>query len=194
MEPDLVRVATRLVGVLGAEDCLLVGGMAVAAHGYVRATEDVDLVVRCPLAEARRRLGAHGIQATLFRGDPRGGDFPCLKGVVEGSRFDILPPLVPLEWEQALVVTTEGGPLRIVSLEGLLRLKLRAQGVQDVLDVAVLVLRHPEHRALAREIAQAHRVQQRLDQFLADRRTQAPAEAQRRNEEGPRRRPRRRRR
>jgi hypothetical protein len=181
-DADLVRLAARLASTLGTEQCLLVGGLAVAGHGYVRATDDIDLIVRYPLAEARRRLAAKGIGARLTKGDVSEGDFPCLKGVLEGIRFDVLPPLVPLDWEKAVEATTEAGRLRLVDLDGLLRLKLRAGGVQDVLDVAVLVLMRPDHRESAREIAQAYRVLDRLDSFLADRRTQDTAEEQRTRE------------
>jgi hypothetical protein len=182
---DLMQVTARLVRVLGEEDCLVIGGLAVAGHGYVRATDDVDLVVRIPLSEARRRLEDHGIAVTMRRGDVLAGDFPCLRGTLGGVRFDVLPPLVPLEWEQALVLPSEkGGQLRLVDLEGLLRLKLRAQGVQDVLDVAVLVLRHPDYRDRALEIAAAYRIRERLESFLEDRRTRAAAEEQSARESG----------
>jgi hypothetical protein len=191
---DLVRLATRLASILGPEQCLVVGGLAVAGHGYVRATDDIDLMVSYSLTEARRKLGAHGIEAKLAKGDVLEGDFPCLKGVLEGIPFDVLPSLVPLDWEKAVEATTASGRLRLVDLDGLLRLKLRAQGVQDVLDVAVLVLRHPEQREEAREIARAYRILDRLDTFLADPRTQATAKQQRsrerRPEENPRRGPR----
>lgn len=179
-----MRLSTRLAGILGEDRCLLVGGLAVGAHGYVRATDDIDLVVDCSLAEARRRLAAHGIEAARKRGDPLEGDFPCLKGTLDGVRFDILPPLVPLDWSKATELSTETGRLRVVDLEGLLRLKVRAQGVQDLLDVAVLVLRHPEYVERAREIADAYRVRDRFDSFLADPRTVATAEELRRAEEG----------
>lgn len=180
---DLVRVAARLASILGPDQCLLIGGLAVGGHGYVRATDDVDLIVRYPLTEARRQLEGQGIKATLMKGDILEGDFPCLRGVLDGIRFDVLPPLVPIDWEKAVEAPVEGIGLRLVDLEGLLRLKLRAQGVQDVLDVAVLVLRHPEYREKAREIARANRILDRLDSFLADRRTQVTAEAQRATEE-----------
>jgi hypothetical protein len=182
---DLVRVAARLASVLGPEQCLLIGGLAVGGHGYVRATDDIDLIVSYSLAEARRKLAASGIAATLAKGDVSEGDFPCLRGVLEGIRFDVWPALVPLDWEKAIEATTESGRLPLVDLEGLLRLKLRAQGVQDVLDVAVLVLRHPDCRERAREIARAYRILDRLDSFLADRRTQATAEEQRAREYRP---------
>lgn len=98
---DLERVALHLSRVLGRDACMLVGGLAVTAHGYVRATEDVDLIAREPLVEVTARLKAAAIDAALVRGDVRDGDFPCVKGRLEGIPFDVLPPLVRLEWGRA---------------------------------------------------------------------------------------------
>jgi hypothetical protein len=182
-DPDLIRVAARVAAVLGPECCLLVGGLAVAAHGYVRATDDVDFIVDLPLEAARKRLAARGIATEVLRGDPAEGDFPCLRGWLEGTRFDVLTLLVPIDWNDATTVPTAEGPLRLVGLEGLLRLKLRAQGPQDLLDAAVLVLRHPQHREVARSIAEAYRVQDRLDRLMADPRTRATADDERAREE-----------
>ena len=186
---DLLAIAAQLVRVLGREHCLIIGGLAVAGHGYVRATDDVDVIVNYSLEEARRRLRAAGIEAALIRGDLLEGDSPCMKGTLEGIAFDVLAPLVSLDWEKAVEVSTASGRLRVVDLEGLMRLKLRAQGIQDVLDTAILVLRHPEYRDVAREIAEGFRVLDRLDAFLGDRRTQATANEQgRRERAGPERR------
>ena len=69
-KPDLAEIAIRLVRVLGADECVLVGGLAVGAHGYVRATGDVDLIVKASLESVRARLKRNGIQASLHRGDP----------------------------------------------------------------------------------------------------------------------------
>ena len=82
---DLVLVAARLARILGEEECVVVGGIAVAGHGYVRGTDDIDFVVRTPLAAARQRLERRGIAVTSTRGDVLEGDFPCLKGTFKGS-------------------------------------------------------------------------------------------------------------
>lgn len=170
---DLERVALLLAEVLG-ENGLLVGGMAVGAHGYVRATDDVDFVARMPLTDVRKRLQALGIKATVHRGNLVEGDFDCLKGTVDGVRFDVMPPLVALEWDRAIEVPmTEGRRLRVVDLDGLIRLKLRAQGPRDLMDVAALTLRHPERLAAAREAARSHGALDRLDHWLADPRLRA---------------------
>jgi hypothetical protein len=53
---DLEKVAVHLARILGPDDCLLVGGMAVGAHGYVRATKDVDFIVNTRLESVVTRL------------------------------------------------------------------------------------------------------------------------------------------
>ena len=46
---------------------------------------------------------------------------------VEGVRVDVLPALVPIRWEHGIELTVAGRTrIRVVDLEGLLRLKLRA--------------------------------------------------------------------
>jgi hypothetical protein len=171
---DLEKVAVRLARILGPDDCLLVGGLAVGAHGYVRATKDVDFIVNTSLEIVVTRLRKRGISGTLRRGDPREGDFPCVKGTVDGIPFDIMPPLVPLDWGRAAKMPMgRGVTLRVVDLEGLIRLKLRAQGPRDLLDVAALVLQHPEQLDLVREMAVAYRVADKLEVWLKDPRLNA---------------------
>jgi hypothetical protein len=170
---DLERVALLLAEVLG-ENGVLVGGMAVGAHGYVRATDDVDFVARIPLTDVRNRLHALGIKAIVHKGNVQDGDFDCLKGTVDGVRFDVMPPLVALEWDRAIEVPmTDKRRLRVVDLDGLIRLKLHAQGPRDLMDVAALTLRHPERLAPAREVARSHGILDRLDHWLADPRLRA---------------------
>ncbi len=148
--------------------------MAVGAHGYVRATDGVDFVTRMPLTDVRERLLGRGIKAALHRGSVLEDDFDCLKGTVDGVRFDVMPPLVALEWDRVIEVPmTQRRSLRVVDLDGLIRLKLRAQGPRDLMDVAALTIRHPERLASARETARSHGVLDRLDHWLADPRLQA---------------------
>jgi hypothetical protein len=166
---DLLRVAGRVARVLGPQECLLVGGLAVGSHGYVRATRDVDFVVRADLAAVRARLLADGIAAVLTRGDPSEGGFACVKAMVDDVRIDLLPPLVPLSWERAITVPlSKKTSLRVVDLEGLLRLKLRAGGPKDLMDVAALVLRHPPLEPNARKLALAFGLADALARWLAD--------------------------
>src|SRR5207245_1475062 len=152
-------VALRLAKIVGEGECLLAGGLAVIAHGYVRATQDVDLVTRLPLREVRDRLVRKRVRASLKRGDPLEGEFPCVKGELAGIPFDVLPELVPVAWEAALpVLRGSAAVLSVVDLDSLIRLKLKAQGHQDLMDVAMLVLLHPRARRAALEQAAAYRV------------------------------------
>jgi hypothetical protein len=164
----LEDVAIRVAAALGVEDCVLIGGLAVGAHGYVRATTDVDFVVR-DLASAGKRLLEQGLPVERLH-----GDFTCLRGMIGAVRFDVLPPLVPIRWDRAITVSLEGrATIRVVDLESLIRLKLRAGGPKDLMDVAALVLRHPEHRERAQELAVAYRIGDALDLWLRDPRLQA---------------------
>ena len=187
-KPDLAEIAMRLVRVLGADECVLVGGLAVGAHGYVRATGDIDLIVKASLESVRARLKRNGIAARLRRGDPTEGDFPCLKGILAGVPFDIMPPLVPIDWQRAVRVPIRPDvALPIVDLEGLIRLKLRAQGPRDLLDVAALVRRHPEELPAARETSEAYGVADELKVWLNDPRLEEmPARRQTRKRATPR--------
>lgn len=172
---DLASAAVRLARLLGPEECVLVGGLAVGVHGYVRATDDLDFVSRQPLSVVRERLRKAGIRTRLLRGDVLDGGFSCLKGEIDGIPFDVLPPLVAVAWEEALDLDIGGGTLPVVDLDSLLQLKFRAGGPQDLLDAARLVLRHPDTEERARDLATAYRQLGRLETFLRDPRVLAQA-------------------
>ena len=175
-DPKLVRIAYRLAATIDPDLCAVAGAMAVAVHGYPRATAEVDLVSRLPLPEARKRLTDHGVKTTLKRGDVREADFDCLKGVLEGIEFDILPPLVPIDWENAVDVPLgRGETLKFVDLPTLIHLKLRAAGPQDVLDVVMLLQLHPAEVQRARELATAYGLAAQLESFRESPRIRAKA-------------------
>lgn len=183
---DLERAARRLARALGDKDCLLVGGLAVAAHGFVRGTEDIDFAVRKPLRQVQGELHAQGIDCSLFRGDVLEGDFACLKGQLDGVPFDVLPALVPLDWERGVEIALgRQGRVRVVDLDGLVQLKLRAGGPRDLMDVASLVLLHPGQRGRARELAIAYGVAEKLEHWLEDPRLRPDVRVKRRSRRKP---------
>lgn len=154
-----VKAAATLLKILG-DDSALVGGMAVNAHGFVRATRDVDVMIGGALAEARRQLDAAGVKARLFKEQSLDGDFTCLKGVLgvgpdgdEPVAFDVLPPLVPLVREKLVALDVGGLQLRVVDPETLFRLKLKAGSQRDLYDIAILAHLHPEWAELALALA-----------------------------------------
>lgn len=184
------RVALRLAKVIGYADCALVGGLAVVAHGFVRATRDVDLVTRRRLSEARERLSTEGIEVHLLRGNPQEGDFSCLKGTLGGIPFDVLPELVPVNWSDTIpLIRGRRATLNLIGLEDLLRLKFKAQGAKDLMDAAMLILLHPDVRERARGLADSFGAGERLDHWLDDRRLIASAREEAARDRVPRRRP-----
>ncbi|MCM2254074.1 MAG: hypothetical protein NDJ94_00250 [Vicinamibacteria bacterium] len=169
-------LARKLLAAVGDPRSALAGGVAVGAHGYVRATRDVDIVVGIGLPEVQRRLAESGVETTLKQGDPLDGDFSCLKGRDGGVPFDIIPQLVEVAWDRTITLELGSDSIRVVDLGSLIALKLRAAGPRDLMDVAMLVLLHPEREAEARREAQRRRIAERLDAFLADPRLRAEAE------------------
>lgn len=166
---ELEEAATRIAATLGDEG-MMVGGMAVSAWGYVRATDDVDFVAKLTAAAVLERLNAAGISARIQKGSVLDGDIEwCIKGRLGDVVFDILPPLVPLDFERAVTVTLgQGNAIRVVDLDGLLRLKLRAGGPQDLLDAAQLLKKHPELLDQIRPVAEAYSQWERLESWLGD--------------------------
>ena len=99
--------------------------------------------------------------------------FPCLKGVLGGIRFDVLPQLAPVAWDDLPWMKVGGVKVQVVDLQGLLGLKFRAQGPQDLLDAAALVFLHPELEPVARRLATTYKVGDRLTMLLDDARLRA---------------------
>jgi hypothetical protein len=185
-----ILAAEKLLDAIGPESAIA-GGVAVNAFGFARGTRDVDIITSIPLAEVRKRLKSRGIESVLHKGDPLEGEFACLKGVIgvssAGSKrspavpFDVLPLLVPIGMEE---LDVSGHRLRIVDLETLIRLKLKAGSVKDLYDVAILVHLHPDFRARAEALAVPDAdVRARLEALIRDPRTRGQAREIRRQEE-----------
>lgn len=127
----------------------LIGGLAVAAHGVVRATKDVDFLVVLPLRNApalAQSLRERGLEATFRRGghdDPVSGSIQIEVPTPPGSvRCDLL--LAGRRWQSsavanALAVDLEGFTVRVVQPADLFLLKLYAGGPMDLYDAAHLL-------------------------------------------------------
>ena len=115
----------------------LVGGVAVVHHGYVRATDDLDVLVDASgLAALRPHLVAHGfVEESASR----------LRHAATGVAVDLLLSGSPMPRAGAgdyPPVDAVGGSPRdstIADLAGLVALKLRAARHQDVADVVALL-------------------------------------------------------
>jgi len=134
----------------GAE-FLLVGGYALAAHGYLRATDDLDVFVR-PTPENAERVfrglasfgapvEAHGIEPELFAEEGYG-----YRMGVKPVCIEILTSLsgVPFEdaWHDHDEVEIDGRRVPVIGRAALLRNKRAAGRPKDLADVDWLE-RHP---------------------------------------------------
>ncbi len=103
----------------------LAGGLAVGAHGYVRATADVDFLV------GEEAFEHHGLIVTFKAGVPI---------EVDGIRIDYISPVsLGPQLEEVLdhPPTSEG--LAVVPIEVLVYMKLVAKRRRDQVDVSELV-------------------------------------------------------
>lgn len=133
-------------------DFVVVGGYAMAAHGHVRGTDDLDVLVRSDAANAARvfaalaafgaPVAAHGVTPDLFT---RPG---------YGYRFGVKPHLVELltevdgvTFDEAMQghrrVEIEGRSVPIIGRRALLANKRAAGRPKDLADAAWLEA-HPE--------------------------------------------------
>ena len=139
---------------------IVVGGLAVVAHGYGRQTQDLDLVIRLEPGVVRRAfaalaaLGYHPrvpVTADMFADPRRRAQLIADKRMMvlgfhsERHRetpidlFAAEPFDFAAEYAAALVEeAAPGAPMRIVRLATLLRLKRAAGRPQDAADVAEL--------------------------------------------------------
>jgi hypothetical protein len=135
----------------------LIGGLAVAARGAVRATQDVDLIVALPVQEAARlekSLKDMGFHPTFHRGvadDPVAGVIR-LAVPVGGAHVECDLLFASREWQTRAVKNATSVDLgsfvvRIAEAADLFLLKLYAGGPQDLIDAAQLLrLQSPAER------------------------------------------------
>ena len=137
---------------------IIVGGLAVVAHGYGRQTQDLDLVIRLQPGCIRRAFEA---LATLgYHADPqRRARMIADKGMMvlgfhseqhRETPIDVFasePFDFAAEYAAAMVEEIATGvPVRIVRLDALLQLKREAGRPQDVAYVAELTQLHRQER------------------------------------------------
>ena len=133
---------------------VLIGGLAVIAHGHLRATADIDILPNpepanlAALAGALQALDARisGVDADLLGIEldaptlAQGANFTLETALGALDVMQAVPGARPYEQLDADAVSTEldGVPVRVVSLADLLALKRAADRPRDREDVAVL--------------------------------------------------------
>ena len=126
---------------------MVIGGYAVAHHGHVRATKDIDVFVRPTrenAAKVMRALEVFG--APLSALDIDLDDFATPGRVIQVGlpplRIDILTAVTAVEFEDANRNTgrleVDGRPIAVIGLEALLKNKRAAGRPQDLADASAL--------------------------------------------------------
>jgi len=124
---------------------LVVGAHALAAHGHVRATKDLDVWIRPDAANARRLMNAlHAFGAPTH--DVSESDFTT-PGItfqigVEPVRIDVITTVDGLEfepaWQNRVAAGYGGVPAFVLSRDDLIRNKRASARPQDLADIAAL--------------------------------------------------------
>lgn len=178
-EPTNLQVAERIAGMLAGSNIpvVVIGAVALAAHRYVRFTEDIDLGVIADLAGMRRlveSLQEEGYKAELHEpdgDDPLGGviDVSGAFGLVQIISFEArFPAAIRDALDGDDIRIRPGSMLRIVPLPQLVALKLYAGGWKSHADIVELLRRNPEVSTdLLRETCQRYRLLG-LDRILED--------------------------
>jgi hypothetical protein len=130
---------------------LTIGGVAVNAHGHLRNTRDVDLLIEWT-AENMRRLATalgeldarlYGVDADLLDIDPLDPDFTLrtASGGLDLFDPDEIPGGRPYDEmrPRAVEATVEGIRIRVVGLDDLIRLKRKSGRDRDLEDIATLL-------------------------------------------------------
>jgi hypothetical protein len=137
----------RLLSRFGEEgvEYVLVGGQAVRLNGFLRATEDVDVLVKPTRENGERVKRALDFLVSARDLDPAW--FEPQAGEVENIRVadDVIVDLLfaangeTYETVQPFVreLTVEGVPIRVLNIDGLLRTKTRTRE-KDLLDRRML--------------------------------------------------------
>lgn len=123
----------------------LIGGLAVAAWGAPRATEDIDLLADVsPSAELDAVLRAAGFEADWRRGAPD-DPIPLLLRLCSSSGPEVDVVCATRTWEREMLGRAprlrlaQALEIPVVGVEDLIVLKLLAGGPADLADVADLL-------------------------------------------------------
>jgi hypothetical protein len=119
----------------------VVGALAAALHGSIRATTDADALISLSLlglGKLERSLRKAGFTTELHRGD-ESDPIPALLAVTDrfGNRVDLiggLRGLDPRAFDRVVSVPFQGSVLKVAGREDFIAMKCFAGGPQDLLD------------------------------------------------------------
>lgn len=152
---DILQAAEDVLQFLHAHqlDAVVIGAAALAAHRYMRQTEDLDLGVNADLDRLRAVTAAlrnAGYGAELREpdaDDPLAGviDVEGPFGIVQIISFaGKFPAAIDDALREARLAVRAGSPLKLVPLPHLIALKLYAGGLKSKADIVEVLKRNPE--------------------------------------------------
>ncbi len=146
MEPSFEKLLARLAD--GGVEFVVVGGVAVTLHGYVRLTEDVDILIAHSSENVTRLLAALGDYGEGFARELSAADFTDEEGAIriveetEQSQLDVFTRMTGLYFADLIPnagsFELAGHSIRYASKSDLIRLKSASHRDKDRLDVAAL--------------------------------------------------------
>jgi hypothetical protein len=147
MEPSFEKLLARLAD--AEVRFVVVGGVAVTLHGYVRLTEDVDVLVEQSPENIARLLAALADYGEGFARELTVADFADEEGAIriveetEQSQLDVFTRMRGLRFadvigDAATFELSGGRAIRYASKPTLIRLKGSSVRDKDRLDVAAL--------------------------------------------------------
>jgi hypothetical protein len=177
---ESLALAREVGNICAEEGCevLLIGAIALAAHGYPRNTEDVDFAIAIDprkLPALALRLEQLGLEATLAESDaqdPLGGVITLRRDgalPIQLVNFDNFPAggfpkLVHDALSRAAI--PEGGIGKLPTVEDLILFKLYAGGPKSTLDILELLTRTHADLEKLQELARGYGMKRELAQVL----------------------------
>lgn len=124
---------------------IVVGGLAVAMAGFVRMTEDIDLLVEPSEPNLRRLIHALASRGEGVAAELSPSDFPVEEGavrVIEDAVFDLFTLMSGHTYADLLPLSDSrdvlGEPVRFLGIDGLLALKSPSLREKDQIDTDAL--------------------------------------------------------
>jgi len=170
LESPLLKAAVTVADALrdAGFDTILIGGVAMAAHNFIRLTDDIDFALNVPIRSMQDIADAlvrKGFRAELHEPDsvdPLGGvidvegNFGLIQIVNFGERF---PAVIDDALRCKDLATSECPAFRIIPLPHLIALKLYAGGSKSRADIVQLLERNPDaDLASIREMCDRYRL------------------------------------
>jgi hypothetical protein len=129
----------------------VIGAVAAAVHGAVRASLDADAIVAASIPEAQRLRGdieASGLEAQLRLGDAE-DPIAALLAVSDlfGNQVDLVMGLRGMDpglYARSSLVRFSGASLQVVGREDFIAMKVFAGAPQDISDALSAIAANPE--------------------------------------------------